>query len=331
VSREEALHLLETQPEGLGDEEAQRRAVVHGPNTLDAKERRKWYGLLARQLADVLVLILLVAAALSVAIGELTDALTIIAIVVLNALLGFVQEWKAERALGALKKLLSQRCRVRRRGKECVVDASTLVPGDVVILSVGDRVAADTRLCEAVNLQTDESALTGESVSVVKDAGKVAEEAPLSERHSMAWMGTVVTNGHATGVVVSTGMNTEFGRIARLTETIDDERTPLQRKLFVLGRQLGVFAIVVSTAVVVIGLLTGRPPVSMFFTGVSLAVALVPEGLPVVVTITLALGIQAMAGRRALLRRLQAAEALGAATTICTDKTGTVTQNEMTL
>ncbi len=323
---------LETDPaKGLAAEEAERRLQRYGPNRLQAHRRERWYQVLARQFLDVLIAILLIAAVISFAIGETGDAVTILAIVVLNGILGFVQEWKAEKALEALAKMLTPRCKVIRDGGEREIPAAHLVPGDIVLLEIGDRVPADLRLLEAVNLKADESALTGESIPVHKDVPPVRVDAPLASRRSMVWMGTSITNGRGRGVVVATGMETEFGRIARLTQSIRAEATPLQRKLAVLGKQLGFVSVGISVVVAVAGWLLGKPLAEMFLTGVSLAVAVVPEGLPAVVTITLALGVRAMVRRRALLRRLQAAEALGAATVICTDKTGTLTQNQMTV
>ena len=326
------LQRLQVDPaRGLSAGEVRRRRQQFGENALQAVRKTPWYTVLARQFVDVLILILLVAAAIALAIGETGDAITILVIVLLNGVLGFVQEWKAEKALAALRRMLSPHCTVVRAGEPRRIDARELVPGDIVLLEIGDRVPADLRLLETVNLKVDESALTGESVSVVKSPQPVAETAPLAERQSMAWMGTAVTNGRGRGVVVATGMNTEFGRIAHLTQAVGEERTPLQRKLAVLGRQLGIYSVAIAVVVAAAGWLLGKPLVEMFLTGVSLAVAVVPEGLPAVVTITLALGVRAMVRRRALLRRLQAAETLGAATVICTDKTGTLTQNEMTV
>ena len=331
-AREAVVRRLDTDPRrGLDPSTARARLERHGPNRLETHGRARWYRVLARQFLDVLIGILLVAAAISFAIGQTGDAITILAIVLLNGLLGFVQEWKAEKALAALAKMLAPRCTVVRGGRVLQIDAERLVPGDVVLLEIGDRVPADLRLLEAVNLKANESALTGESASVRKDVAPVDADAPLAERRSMAWMGTSVTNGRGRGVVVATGMQTAFGRIARLTESLRTEPTPLQRKLAVLGEQLGLLSVGISVLVALSGWLLGKPPLEMFLTGVSLAVAVVPEGLPAVVTITLALGVRAMVRRRALLRRLQAAEALGAATVICTDKTGTLTRNEMTV
>ena len=286
---------------------------------------------MARQFVDVLIFILFVAAAISVAVGAMADAVTILVIVVLNGVLGFVQEWKAERAIEALQRMLAPRCTVVRDGQEQAIDAKELAPGDIVLLEIGDRIPGDLRLVEAFDLKVDESSLTGESESVHKGIAPVDQDAPLAERTSVGWMGTAVSNGRARGVVTATGMATEFGRIARLTQTVEREVTPLQRKLAVLGKQLGMFSVAISVVVAVSGRLLGKPMLEMFLTGISLAVAVVPEGLPAVVTITLSLGVRAMVRRRALLRRLQAAETLGAATVICTDKTGTLTQNEMTV
>jgi Ca2+-transporting ATPase len=332
LDAETAILRLDTDPQnGLSTHEAADRIKLYGPNTLENKRRVHWYMVLARQFMDVLIFILLAAAVISVAVGEITDAVTIMVIVILNGILGFIQEWKAEKAIEALQQMLAPHCRVVRDGRETEITAKELVPGDMVVLETGNRVPGDLRLIKTLELRMNESSLTGESESVAKQTKPADENAPLAEQSSMAWMGTEVSNGRARGVVTSTGMATEFGRIAQLTQTIDREPTPLQRKLAVLGKQLGIFSIGISVVVAVAGWLLGRPLMEMFLTGISLAVAVVPEGLPAVVTITLALGIHAMVKQRALIRRLQAAETLGAATVICTDKTGTLTQNEMTV
>ncbi len=317
--------------EGLNAAEVGERLKQYGPNSLQVTEETRWYEVLFRQFTDVLILILVVAACISLAVGAVTDALTIAAIILLNGVLGFAQEWKAERALQALREMLNPRCRVIRDGQEQGIDAATLVPGDVVILESGANVPADLRLVKVVNLKIDESALTGESFSVNKRTESVEQQTPMAERQSMAWMGTSATSGRGLGIVVATGPRTEFGRIARLTESIGRETTPLQRKLVTLGQQLGMAAIAIASLIAITGVFMGKPLLEMFMTGVSLAVAVVPEGLPAVVTLTMALGIRAMVRRRALLRRLRAAEGLGSATVICTDKTGTLTQNEMTV
>ncbi|QDV62408.1 cation-translocating P-type ATPase [Crateriforma conspicua] len=316
---------------GLDQDDVVRRQSLYGPNRLNTETQLRWYRVLGRQFCDVLILVLAIAAGVSVAVGAWTDALTILAIVVLNALLGFAQEWKAERALQGLRRMLSPRCTVIRQAHEQTVDADEIVPGDLVVLRTGNRVPADLRLVRCVNLRIDESVLTGESGPVVKRTAPVDSQCPLAERASMAWMGTEICTGHARGIVVATADQTQFGNIASLTESVHRETTPLQHKLGRLGRQLGVAAVGIAAMVMLAGLWMQKPWLEMFLTGISLAVAVVPEGLPAVVTLTMALGVRAMVRRKALLRRLRAAESLGAATVVCTDKTGTLTKNEMTV
>ncbi len=316
---------------GLSKEEAKNRVDEYGLNELVRIAKTPWYKVFLRQFTDVLILILFAAAVISLAIGEVGDAITILVIIVLNGILGFVQEFKAENAIEALRQMLHPTCKVFRDSKEQIIDAKLLVPGDIVLLEIGDKIPADLRLTQSFDLKIDESSLTGESASVFKSSNPVNEGTPLLEHSSMAWMGTAVVNGRGTGIVVETGMQTQFGKIAQMTQSVETEATPLQKKLAVLGRKLGIYSIAISILVALIGWLLGKDLLEMFLTGVALAVAVVPEGLPAVVTITLALGIKAMAKQKALLRRLQAAETLGAATTICTDKTGTLTQNQMTV
>jgi len=328
----EVLSRLDSSPEdGLSAAEAASRLQKYGLNTLVSVGKAAWYRILFRQFTDALIIVLLVAAVVSVVVGEPADAITILAIVILNGALGFVQEWRAEQSLEALRRMLAPRCKVIRDGQAIEIDADKLVPGDMVLLEVGDRVPADLRLVKALNLRVDESSLTGESVPVSKGIESVDSQADLAERSSVVWMGTAITNGHAQGAVVATGMTTEFGRIAHLTQSVGDEATPLQLKLARLGKQLGVLGLGISTLIALTGWIMNRPLLEMFLTGVSLAVAVVPEGLPAVVTIALALGVRAMVRRKSLLRRLHAAETLGAATVICTDKTGTLTENKMTV
>lgn len=315
---------------GLTEAEAAERLGRYGPNRLEEVAAEPWWRALLRQFVDPLVGILVVAAVISIGVGNAVDALVIVAIVILNGVLGFAQEYRAEKALEALQRMLTPTCTVLRDGAEQTVSAETLVPGDVVILEVGDRVPADLRLASVLNLRIDESALTGESVPVAKTVEPVDPETPLAERSNMAFMGTVVVNGRGVGVVVATGMATEFGRIARLSQELGAEKTPLQRRLEGLGRRLGALVVAVGAVVFVGGIAAGKPPLEMFLTGVSLAVAAVPEGLPAVVTITLGLGVRNMVRRNALVRRLRSAETLGSADVICTDKTGTLTANEMT-
>ena len=316
---------------GLSTDDIQKRTKKYGENKLIRIIKTPWYKVFFRQFTDVLILILFAAAIISLMIGEVGDAITILVIILLNGILGFVQEYKAENAIEALRKMLHPTCKVLRNAKEEILDAKLLVPGDIVFLEIGDKIPADLRLLESFNLKVDESSLTGESASVSKNTSVLDSDTPLSQILNMGWMGTAVVNGRATGIVVETGMNTQFGKIAQMTQSVETEPTPLQKKLAVLGKQLGIYSVAISVLVALTGWLLGKDLVEMFLTGIALAVAVVPEGLPAVVTITLALGIKAMAKEKALLRRLQAAETLGAATTICTDKTGTLTQNQMTV
>lgn len=293
--------------------------------------RQRWWHILGRQFLSPLILILAVGAAISVAVGHAGDAITILAIVILNALLGFVQEWRAEQALAALKQMLSPHARVIRGGRTVEIDGRDLVPGDLVEVTTGDRVPADLRIAAATNFRTDEAPLTGESMPVSKSLDSTPGDAPLSDRRCMAYMGTVAVKGRALGIVVATAMETELGRIAALTRSVERETTPLQRRLAGLGRLLAGLGVTVSALIALVGWLGGKPGSEMLMTAISLTVAVVPEGLPAIVTITLALGMRALVRRRTLVRRLQAAETLGNATFICTDKTGTLTQGEMTV
>ncbi len=304
---------------------------IYGPNKLQGEDAIHWPALLIGQFKSVLVLILIAAAILSYWVGDAIDAVAILIIILLNAALGFVQEWKAETALQSLKNILCPKCRILVDGHEQEIESENLVPGHHVVLRAGNAVPADIRLIKLTDLRADESALTGESASVKKQMGTLPENTPLTDRCNMVWMGTNIVNGHCEGIVVATGMNTEFGRIAELTGGIGQSQTRLQKNLDLLARQLGMLALLVSIVVIVVGLLGGKELAQMLMTGISLAVAAVPEGLPAVVTITLAIGMTAMARKKALLRHMQAAETLGAVSVICTDKTGTLTKNEMTV
>ena len=312
--------------------EAARRLQEWGPNELEAPRRISPLAILLAQLGNVLVLILLVATALSLLLGHGTEAVVIMIIVLFSVLLGFVQEYRAERALEALRQMAAPVATAVREGVEERIPARELVPGDVVILHPGDRVPADLRLIEAVNLQIDEAALTGESVPVEKHTAAIPDPAlSIGDRRNMAHAGTVVTYGRGKGVVVATGMRTEFGAIARMLQTIEEERTPLQENLDRVGRALARAALGVVALIMALGLLRGQPWLEMLIFGLALAVAVVPEALPAVVTISLALGVQRMVRRNALIRRLPAVETLGSTDVICTDKTGTLTRNEMTV
>jgi Ca2+-transporting ATPase len=316
---------------GLDAAEADARIAQLGPRPLPEQERSRWLRLLVRQFSSVLVAILAAAAVVSALIGDVADAIAIAAILVLNGALGFAQEWRAENAVSALRRMLAPRCTVLRGGEPRDVAAELLAPGDVVILEEGDRIPADLRISESTALRVDESALTGEWQPVAKSVDSVESEVPLAERSSVGWMGTSVTSGSGRGIVVAVGADTEFGRIAALTESVETGPSPLQQSLARLGGQVGVLALAVSGIVAATGWWLGRPLLEMFMTAIALAVAVVPEGLPAVVTITLAVGIRDMSRRRALLRRLSAAETLGQAGVICTDKTGTLTQGDMTV
>lgn len=331
-SAEETVELLQSDANtGLSKEEVKNRINKYGQNELVRIEKPPWYKVFLRQFTDVLIVILFAAAAISMTIGAFADAVTILVIILLNGILGFVQEFKAENAIEALKQMLHPTCTVLRNAKEEIIDTKELARGDIVLLEIGDNIPADLRVLESFNIKADESSLTGESKSVSKREETLGGETALSERSNMLWMGTAVVNGRGRGIVVETGMNTQFGRIAFMTQSLEKETTPLQKKLAVLGMKLGIYSVVISILVALIGWFLGKELFEMFLTGVALAVAIVPEGLPAVVTITLALGVKAMARQKALLRRLPTAETLGAATTICTDKTGTLTKNQMTV
>lgn len=317
---------------GLDPGEAQARLAENGPNSIDTARAISPLAILASQFQDFMVLVLLGATAVSAVIGEYKDAAAILAIVVANAVLGFMQEFRAERALAALAELTAPNAHVLRGAQVQAVDAADVVPGDVLVLAPGDRIPADARLLEVHSLETDESVLTGESHPVAKDEDCVVkEQSPLSARPNMVWSGTVVTRGRGRAVVVATGMDTEVGKIAALVRDVEDAATPLQNRLAQLGKGLVVACLGVCACVVAMGIARGEPVQFMFLAGVSLAVAAIPEGLPAIVTVSLALGVQRMSARKAVVRKLSAVETLGCATVICTDKTGTLTQNELTV
>jgi P-type Ca2+ transporter type 2C len=317
---------------GLPTDEAARRLAEHGPNELQASAGVSPWRLLFDQFKNVLILILLVAVALSLVLGHATEAIVISVIVVLAAVLGFVQEYRAERAIEALGRMAAPTATVIRDGEETDVPARELVPGDVVLVHAGDRVPADARLVEVANLKIEESALTGESHAVEKQANALDEhDLPLGDRTNVVYAGTAATYGRGRGVVVATGMRTEFGAIAKLLETIDRGKTPLQVSLDRVGVLLARAAIVIVIVVVGLGLVRGQPFLEMLLFGTALAVAVVPEALPAVITISLTLAAQRMVKRNALVRRLPAIETLGSVSVICSDKTGTLTKDEMTV
>lgn len=324
---------------GLSQKEAQLRLDQHGPNKLAEKKRKPLLARFFDQFKDVMILILLAAAAVSFIVAvnghdpsEFFEPLLIVLIVVLNAVMGMVQESKAEAALEALENMSAPHARVLREGKELSIDAWRLVPGDIILLEAGDYVPADARLIQSASLQCEESALTGESVPVQKNANEVVpEDAPLGDRINQVYSGCSVTYGRGKAVVTQTGMNTQMGRIANLIRGEKDARTPLQMKLASMGKALGFVALGACAVIFIIGLIDGMPVLDIFMTSVSLAVSAIPEGLPAIVTIVLSLGVTRMAKRNAIIRRLPAVETLGSATVICSDKTGTLTQNRMTV
>ncbi|MGE5571939.1 MAG: cation-translocating P-type ATPase [Bacteroidota bacterium] len=317
---------------GLSSREAERRLDREGPNEIRQVNKASALKMLLDQFSDFMVLVLIAAAGVSIALGEMGDALAILAIVTLNAVLGFVQEYRAERSLEALKQLAAPSARVIRDGTPVEVKAREVVPGDLLLIEVGDRIPADARLVEHMALEVEESALTGESLPATKRSDDIlAASSALGDRRNMVFMGTVVTRGHGKAVVVATGMDTEIGRIAHLIQEDRDELTPLQQRLEHLGRTLVFICVGLCAFVSVAGILRGEGVLEMFLAGVSLAVAAIPEGLPAVVTIALALGVQRMSRRNAIVRRLPAVETLGCTTVICSDKTGTLTRNQMTL
>jgi P-type Ca2+ transporter type 2C len=321
---------LETSRQGLSAKDVQRRLAEHGPNVLAEARRRTPLAMLLAQFRDFMILVLLVAAVISGLIGEAKDTIAIIAIVVLNGVIGFIQEYRAERALEALKAMAAPNATVLREGEISTVPAAELVPGDIVLLEAGGIVPADLRLLESAHLRVDESALTGESVPVEKIVEPLEGDAlPLGDRRNMAYKGTIVTYGRGRGVAVSTGMATEFGKIATLLQQAGETSTPLQRRLAHFGRRLAVVALGICGVIMAVGILRGEEPLLMFLTAVSLAVAAIPEALPAVVTISLALGARKMIQTQALIRKLPAVETLGSVTYICTDKTGTLTMNRM--
>jgi P-type Ca2+ transporter type 2C len=327
-----AAHLETSPSSGLSNEEAARRLAAHGPNELEAADVIAPWQILVGQFKNVLILILLVAVGLSAVLGHATEAAVISVIVVFAAVLGFVQEYRAERAIEALRQMAAPNATVVRDGKEDDVPARELVPGDVVLLRAGDRASADARLSEVVALQVEESALTGESLPVEKQTtALVGEELQLGDRTNMVYAGTTVTYGKGCGIVVATGMETEFGGIARMLQTIERGKTPLQLSLDRVGMLLARTAFALVVVVVGLGLLRGEAFLDMLLFGAALAVAVVPEALPAVITISLTLAAQRMVRRQALIRSLPAIETLGSVSVVCSDKTGTLTKDQMTV
>jgi len=332
-SVDEVCQALRTNAEhGLRSDEIKSRQEEYGLNELAHKEGTSVLQMFLEQLKDYMVIILIVASVISAALGELTDSLVIIGIVIINAILGVIQEYRAGKALEALKKMSAPNAKVIRDGTPLIIPAVELVPGDIVVLETGDFVPADVRLFSSVNLKIEEAALTGESVPVEKQAdARLEGEIGLGDQINCGFMSTLVTYGRGSGIVTSTGMNTVMGKIAEMIQEDKAEATPLQRKLTQMGKLLGTGCLVICAIVFGLGLLRGEEVLKMFMTAVSLAVAAIPEGLPAVVTIVLALGMQRMVKHNSIMKKLHAVETLGSTTVICSDKTGTLTQNQMTI
>ncbi|MCD6492102.1 MAG: cation-translocating P-type ATPase [Candidatus Korarchaeota archaeon] len=335
------VELLKTDPErGLTSEEAERRLAQFGYNELKEEKRRTILKMIIEQFTDPFVIILLVAILIAAFVERsVVDAATIAIIVILNAIIGFIQEYRAEKAIEALKQMAAPKARVLRDGQIQHIDSKLVVPGDILILEEGDKIAADARLLEAINLTTNEAILTGESTPVSKKVDTLPEDTPVADRKNMVFMATYVNRGRGKAVVVGTGMNTEFGKIAEMVQEIEEEETPLKRKMAVFAKKLGIIVIVLSAVIFVLEVIEEirhlgniiNAAVEALMISVALAVSVVPEGLPAVLTVTLALGARNLARRNAIIRKLSSAEALGSTTVICSDKTGTITKGEMTV
>ncbi|RDB42979.1 HAD family hydrolase [Halomonas sp. DQ26W] len=331
MSADDALQRAEGSREGLSDDAARKRLDEYGRNKLKQQQGRPWWKRLLEQFNNILMLILIVAAVASLGLGQTLDALAILGVVIIIALIGFIQEGKAEQALESIRDMLSPQASVLRGGKRQTIDAEELVPGDIVMVESGDRIPADLRLIKAKRLRTEEAALTGESTPVDKQTEPVEEKADLAERSAMAYASTIVAQGTAVGLVVETGTHTEIGRISEMLRDVEQLKTPLLRQLDRAGRVLAIFILAAAALTATFGVIIHDQAISaMFMAAVGLAVAAIPEGLPAIVTISLALGVQAMAKRKAIIRRLPAVETLGSISTIFSDKTGTLTRNEMT-
>lgn len=332
LSNEAVFSRLKSAPTGLTSAEAAHRLTEHGPNEIQAASHISPWTILFEQFKNVLIVILLIATALSVFLGHGIEAVAIAVIVLFAILLGFVQEYRAERAIEALRRMAAPTATALRNGEEVDIPARDLVPGDVVLLRAGNKIPADVRLIEAVNLKIEEAALTGESVPVEKHAKILTiDKLTLGESKNMAYAGTSATYGRGRAVVIATGMKTEFGKIAKMLQTIETGKTPLQENLDKVGHALARATLVIVAVIVALGMFRGQPLIEMLIFGIALAVAVVPEALPAVVTISLAIGVQRMVKRNALMRSLPAVETLGSTSVICSDKTGTLTKDEMTV
>jgi len=340
---EDVLKEANVSKEGLDEKEVLKRFSEHGPNKIVQKKKKTAFAIFLGQFTDVMILVLIAAAVISGFIGELSDTIAIVVIVVLNAIIGFVQEYRAERAMEALKSMAAPSSLVKRNGRIREIPAHEVVPGDLVILEAGRIVPADLRMIELEQLKTQEAAITGESLPVDKTTGPIdKEDVPLGDRINVAYKGTTVAFGRGTGVVTSTGMKTELGKIATMIQGEKEVKTPLQKRLAAFGTRLAIAVLVICIIFFIVGLLRGAPSqynpleqgpywIRILLTAISLAVAAIPEALPAVVTISLALGARKLVQQNALIRKLPAVETLGSVTYICSDKTGTLTMNKMSL
>jgi len=332
LSVPEVMELLNSNSHGLTEDEVAIRLQQHGPNELQEGNRKTIWGMFFQQFKDVMIIILLIAAVIAGFMGEWADTAIIVVVVLINAVLGVLQESKAEKALAALKKMSSPFAKLKRNGAVQLHKSEEIVPGDIVLVEAGDYIPADIRLIEAFNLKVEEAALTGESVPVDKTSDALEQiDIVLGDRKNMTYLGTSVTYGRGTGVVIATGMNTAVGEIATHLNTVISEETPLQKKLRELGKYLSVGVVIIAIIIFAAGVLQERNVVEMLLTAISLAVAAIPEGLPAIVTIVLAVGVQRMAKRNSIIRKLSAVETLGSTEVICSDKTGTLTLNQMTV
>ena len=332
-SKNEILQELDVdEKNGLSSTEALRRLEKYGKNKLETKKKKTLFKQFLSQLKDVMIYILIIAAIISAFLGEISDALIILLVIIINAVIGVIQESKAEKALDALKELSTPKALVKRDGSLKEILSEDIVPGDIVIIDAGRYIPGDLRLIDTANLKIEESAFTGESVPSEKDASFLLDkEIPIGDQNNMAFMSTLATYGRGVGVVVGTGMNTEIGKIAKMIEQEENDETPLQKKLSELGKILGFLAVGICILIFIISFFQGRDLLEMFLTSISLAVAAIPEGLPAIVAIVLALGVQRMVKKNAIIRKLPAVETLGSVSIICSDKTGTLTQNKMTV
>jgi len=331
LTTKETLKKLNTKIKGISDEEAKERIKKFGFNRLESKKTIHPIKLFLKQFKDPIIMILFAAIVISLIANESIDALIIAIILLINSLIGFYWEFKAEKAIQLLKKMSTPKAKVIRGGIERIIEAKELVPGDIIVVEAGDKVPADARIIEFAEVHVNESMLTGESLPVKKSSSQIKRDMPLAERKNMIFSGTILTNGRAEAVVTSTGMKTQLGKIAELVQTVEEVQTPLQKRLAKLGKKLGIITILLCVVVFLVGILKEMELKELMLTAISLAVSAIPEGLPAVVTIALAIGVKKMLKEKALIRDLKAVETLGSVTTICSDKTGTITKNEMTV